>query len=422
MPLKIFFSSASIKIANIFLTFALTLILAKLLGDKEFGTYTYILTIITLSSFFIQLGLPKIALRETAHGIVNKEWGEIKRVWVWSFKNTIIATMIVSSILITFALLATPQDTEFSIFMVGLILMPIIALAALRGAIIRGLGHVIIGQLPEFIIKPLSFFLLLLLTYSFTESMSPLLAMLLHVVGASLAFLVGTYYFLQLIPSEIRTLKIEKNHDSKYLWSAVIAIAVSTGMTQINSYLDLLIIGYYYPSEQVAYYKVAYQVSILVGVGLQVVAITITPRIASAYQNQDFTQLQLLITIGARISIAIAIPMLLFLIISGEELLIAIFGEQYKNSYIPLLILAFSQVINAFFGPTLQLMNMSKNEKPVAKIMTLSTLFNIVFNIALIPKYGLYGAAISTLASTIFWNVSVMIYSHKKINISCHPF
>lgn len=60
---------------------------------------------------------------------------------------------------------------------------------------------------------------------------------------------------------------------------------------------------------------------------------------------------------------------------------------------------------------------MTGNEKLVAVCMWSGALFNIALNLILIPKYGIEGAAIATMAGTIIWNVAMAWLCVRKTGI-----
>jgi O-antigen/teichoic acid export membrane protein len=48
---------------------------------------------------------------------------------------------------------------------------------------------------------------------------------------------------------------------------------------------------------------------------------------------------------------------------------------------------------------------MTGNERETVKGVGISTVINVVLNIALIPRYGSVGAAVATAASIVIWNL-----------------
>jgi O-antigen/teichoic acid export membrane protein len=49
--------------------------------------------------------------------------------------------------------------------------------------------------------------------------------------------------------------------------------------------------------------------------------------------------------------------------------------------------------------------------------MLTTAFLNVILNALLIPKYGINGAAIVTMVTFIFWNLSSVIYIKYSLNI-----
>src|SRR5690606_18688278 len=93
-----------------------------------------------------------------------------------------------------------------AVFYWGLVLVPLIALGNLRGAALRGLRHVVQGQLPEFILRP-AFLVVLVLGAHFglsARALTALDAMMLHAFASLAAFIIGAFLLLRARPVEAR--------------------------------------------------------------------------------------------------------------------------------------------------------------------------------------------------------------------------
>ena len=87
------------------------------------------------------------------------------------------------------------SDLQLNTFFIGLLLVPLMALGALRGAMLQGLRRVVLGQLPEIIIRPSLLLLILLVVACLSSSgINADRAMEIHAVAALGAFAVGGIY------------------------------------------------------------------------------------------------------------------------------------------------------------------------------------------------------------------------------------
>jgi len=92
------------------------------------------------------------------------------------------------------------------------------------------------------------------------------------------------------------------------------------------------------------------------------------------------------------------------------------------SAYPWLLILAFGQLINAFAGPGLNILNMTGYEKSARNTMLVVVVLNVLLNLILIPTLGPLGAAISTTTTMVGWNVWAALLVFKYHGVVAVPF
>ncbi len=100
----------------------------------------------------------------------------------------------------------------------------------------------------------------------------------------------------------------------------------------------------------------------------------------------------------------------------GVFLIDFLYGSDYIKGYGPLLILMMGNFFNIAVGPVGILLSMTNHERITFKIMLLGGVVNIILNVVLIPFYGMYGAAISSLISSVVWNFTMYYYA-KKVKV-----
>jgi len=158
--------------------------------------------------------------------------------------------------------------------------------------------------------------------------------------------------------------------------------------------------------------------STLVILGLEIVNAIIAPHVAHLYSQGNMLQLQKLITTATRVAVSIAFPSVLVFMFGGDIILEWIFGEKFVAGYIPLVILALSQLINAAFGMLGLLLNMTGYERYTVRALWLSAGMNVVLNLALIPAFGTVGAATAAAVSLVVFNVVQYKHVKQKLDIS----
>lgn len=399
--------TALIRAVGLALTLGVSVFLARVMGAEGLGQYTLAFAVISLLGLPVHMGLPSLVLRETARAKAARNWQALRGIWYWATRRILLVSALIVLLggSLTWAVHWLFDPSVRSVFLVGLPLVPLIALSKARAGALRGLGQVAVSQVPEDLLRPMVLILLGAVSYLvLQQDVSPVLMMGLHLVAASFAFIVGTVLLLRARPREmVATLErvIESREWAKAIWPLALIASVQSVMANA----DFLMLGLWRDAADVGQYKVATSGAALCAVGLGVVAMVINPRFAALHQVRDMAGLSRIAAIGAGMGFVAAAPLALVLAIWAAPILSFVFGEEYAGGASALTILALAQTLNAFFGSCIGLLNMTGHEKKAMRGFLISTVLNVGLNAMLIPIWGMEGAATSTLVSTAVWNL-----------------
>tara|TARA_B110000858_G_scaffold44873_1_gene51447 strand:- start:15275 stop:16486 length:1212 start_codon:yes stop_codon:yes gene_type:complete len=167
---------------------------------------------------------------------------------------------------------------------------------------------------------------------------------------------------------------------------------------------DVLFISAYDTFESVAYYSIAVKLATVTALALISVNIVIAPKIASIYNDKNFSELKLILKKATRINVLISLPIIILLICFSEYIL-SMFGINYILAKNALWILLIAQFFNSITGPSALYLNMTGRQKKLNVILLISLIINVVLNIFLVPTFGMLGAAIATTTSFVLSKV-----------------
>ena len=94
------------------------------------------------------------------------------------------------------------------------------------------------------------------------------------------------------------------------------------------------------------------------------------------------------------------------------------FGPAFESGAVCVLCLAFGQLVNALCGPVMYLLNMTGHERVAQRILWVAALLNLALNVWAIPRFGILGAAASTAATMVLWNVAAAVAVHRRLGLS----
>jgi O-antigen/teichoic acid export membrane protein len=94
-----------------------------------------------------------------------------------------------------------------------------------------------------------------------------------------------------------------------------------------------------------------------------------------------------------------------------------VFGEAFALAVGPMIVLALGQCISAATGVTQPLLLMNGLEKRVMMWTLVSVLANVFLCLIFIPRFGVMGAACSTVLAATVWNIGLWSAARKQTGI-----
>lgn len=415
--------SVILRIVALASTMATSVVLARALGPSAYGTYAYVFAIVTLLALPSQVGIPTLLVRETAKAQAHEDWPRLKGLWTWATRVILVTSVVVAVIAALFvAWRGTRTDADLRwTLAAGLLLVPLIALGNARGAALRGLRLIVRGQLPETVLRPVMLVLFVGGAWWFSGRMSAHAAMAWHVLAAALAFAIGALILWQARPAGVTTAHADLSH-SRAWWHAALPLALISGLQVAGNQSGVIQLGWFRPQAEVGLYKVATSASTLALFGLQTANLVIAPHIARMHAVGDHTRLQRLASIGALASGALTLPVFLAFAFGGRWLIGLMYGNGYVDAYGPLLLLCAGQMFNAMFGSVGLLLNMTGYERHAARWLAVAACCNILLGLALIPRFGMMGAAVANVASLAVWNLAFWRLARRNLGVDGSVF
>lgn len=411
--------SLGIKVSSVGAGMIIAIILARFLGPSAYGEYSYILAIVTLLAIPAQLGLPNLVVRETARAQLAGTPELTLAVWRWVYKIVALISAIGVLLLLAAYKLLPHQKIDFWSFFWALPLLPLLALGSIRGAALRGLGKVNLGQLPELLLRPVFFLVILIVAIALgSMTLTPALAMQFHALAAFLAFIIGGYWLFLYRPRSSVVHIVSKETHRLWLKSAAVLGLVS-GLQVFNANADLVMLGMFREPADVGIYKVSTTIAGAASFVLASLNVVIMPQVVMFLEQNDRSSLQAIVSKTARLSFLAAIVITAILIFSGRPVLRLAFGPEFISAYWPIIILLIGNSVNAFFGPVALVLNMAGQEKETLRGVAAGAVVNVILNLLLIPILGGLGAAVASTCSLIIWNLFLFVRTAKRLQVKC---
>jgi O-antigen/teichoic acid export membrane protein len=183
------------------------------------------------------------------------------------------------------------------------------------------------------------------------------------------------------------------------------------------SQVDIIILKGLSIPANVALYGVALQLGALVSFVLNAVNSNVLSQIADDYKNCSKEDFQMKITSYTRIIFILSIFAIVGLIICGYPITL-LYGKEYVVSYFIFCILMIGQIVNVVSGCVATILNMAGFEKTTCFAFYIALIINIVFGVIFTIYGGVYGLAIASSLSMIYWNIHLLYKVVTKIDIN----
>lgn len=399
-------------------------LLVRMLSPAEFGTYVFLIALGQIISVPAQLGLPQLVVRDASPLAANGDRAALKALAVWAGRMVVLASFI--GILLGVGALFLMDSQNASVWQVTLAmcLVPMVGFINVRSSQLRAMGVGVRSQLSELVIVPTLFLGAVLAIYLTKSDVG---ASVTGVLMLRVAAVLAAVFFVQWLfhrtlsgmvhTSTADTFPEAENPRTGRLRSSLV-LGVSAGVYMLNSQLDLLMLTHFKGVEQTAIYRVAVLMVFAIGVVVQSLNAAISPAISRALSlgaREDL--LRIIAQQMPRLQLVVW-PTAFLWVLFGKPVLVVAFGPEYLAAFAPMVILIVSACINLVFGPAGMLLNLSGNERFAFRAGLWALIVNVGLNMALIPAYGLVGAAMSTLISTFVFNFWLWAYARKQTGIN----
>lgn len=414
--------SVVIKFLSAFFTFINSVLLARLLSLEGFGYYILAFSTVMLLSVPTTMGIPYLITRFVSKYEVHQNYAAIKGLLIKTNSFVLIATAVLFGITaIVYLTIGDHYESDLvETFIYAILLVPVLGLGALRNAALRGLKLIILADLPDTLLRNFLFTVCILVCIIINFELSPQWAMLFQLGAAVIGFLVGYVFLHRKLLVQLR--KIKPIYFTKDWIQQTIPFSINSGVNVVKSKSIIYLLAIFGRIEAVAIFEVAMRAAALVSFILDALNMAISPFISAAFEKGDIAAIQKIVTKTSRIIFYFSLPVALVFIFGGRSLLDWIFGPQYSQSYIPLVILCIAQLISAIIGSVGLVLNMTGHQRILSMTNIIALLATLIFSIPLIIWCDSIGAAIIYSIVLIGHNFFLLYYVRKLVKVNTTIF
>jgi O-antigen/teichoic acid export membrane protein len=412
----------ALKIISLGLGFFINVILARLLGVKDYGAYALSLSWAGLLGVPAVMGLDVFLIRKISIYHTQREWSLIRGALIWANKISWVSSFSLVGLAILGILISRNQmePAVFETFCIAMFLIPLTTSARIRQAILQGLNKIILGQMPEQIIFPILFIALSSSIWLFSaESFSPQTVMCLRLSAMGITLVFGVFLLRKVLAENVKS--ATPQFKTTEWFKIAITMFWMSGANVINSYCDSIMLGAFRGSAEVGLYTVATSGAFLVSLILAGVNISLSPIVAALYSKNNMKKLQEVVEKSARWVFLSGWIVGILVMIFGYWFLL-IFGIEFIQAKSALNILVIGNIFMSCMGTVAVVLLMTGKERIAMKGFGAGAALNIVLNALFIPQWGIEGAALATATSITVCYMFLTWVAYRELKIQTLPF
>ena len=367
-------------------------IVARALGVEDVGKYIFALTFTAIFSVFVDMGLSPALSREVARDNTQAE----RHIQTTLFIKCLLALVVYGIVVVTVTILDYDTTIRQLVYLSGITMIfdsfHLTFYAAFRG--FQNLRYeayaVFASQVTTLVLGSLFLWYRMPLIYLIAAFAIP--------AGLNMMYagtLLKIKYGIRLFPKTVQKKSIIT------LLGVAWAFALAGIFSRLYSYFDTVLLSKLVGTQAVGIYSIPNKIAFAFQFIPLALSASIYPAMSAFFAVSREKVARIFEDSMVYLMLA-ALPIAGGLFVLGPTIIIQIYGIQYAASITPLKILMGSMVFAFLSFPVGSLLNACNRQKTQTTIMGLTVVLNVLLNIALIPRFGVSGAAIAALFGNCF--------------------
>jgi len=383
------------------LKIVLIIYVARILGAVNYGMFAFSLAFVTLFATFFDLGLGLIVTREFSH----KEGKKEEFLAIFSLK-ILLGIVVLFLIFIGSFFISQDPIVRKTIWILGIYIMTT-DLSGIIFAFFRSRQQMEheswMKTLQVFMETSIGLFVILNFPSIQNLGYSYLFA------GSITLFVALLFFYFKVFPLKFYCNKSIWKKFLKMSWPIALVGVFAT----IYSQIDSVMMGYWGQIIETGWYNAAYRLVRMVMIPATLVGASFFPALSKTFKESKKEEFQKIGDYQMQIIIFFAIPVTVGGVVLAPKIVDWIYGQTYSSAILAFQILIVMAGFAFFSNLFNSILIAAKKQKNLSIIIFSGAVLNVILNILLIPRYTLYGAAISTLITMILIFVLLLEFVPK---------
>lgn len=405
-----------IRIAGAGLALLAQVVASRIIGAEEFGRYSLMLVWLLLLGHGGTVGTNPLLCRYVARYIKDNDLPAIAGLLRFSLGLVLLVGVALSTLAVVL-LYSGWLPVDGSLLIIGTLAfcaVPLLVLQDFLESIARGLDRPTLGIGPAYLVRHLAIIIGVGGLFLVGVDTSAVTVMLATIIGLAVSLIVQ-YGLLWRHVAPILRGRAPVYRVGEWL-RTVVPMALGDAAEVLFMNADILILGMFATSEQVAYYFAATRLAQILAYVPYGMSAATAQRMAALAETHERSNLQSLIgkttlvagglaALGAVAMAILAVPLL------------SMFGPDFAAGAYLVPILCSGIAVACLLGPGEDVLNMLGHERLAAISIAVALSVNIGLNFSLIPQFGPLGAAVASATALALRGVLMAVFAYRQLGL-----
>ena len=402
----------AVQVATGIARYLVQIIFARRGGTVDYGMYSFAFGWTQLLIIPATLGLTLSVLRFVPLYIHEERWGLLRGLIRRSCEVTVISSVAFSAVAIGIVLALSTGSSQPSLI-IGMALIGVVGLVTVLREATRGTHRVVLAYGIGDLLPMVAIVVVAAVLPAGVGDLSAEQMLLATAAGFLLALAVQPFALRRAAPRAFAP-GMRSSYEM-HAWLTLSApLWLVTMFTLSINQSDLLVVGILKSSSDVGVYAAGSKTAFLVSFVLTAVSAVLAPVFVRHHAAGDVAGLRDAMRSGTRLLLwpSLAIAAVLF---AWPQIVLGAFGSGFESASTVVRILVVGQFVNAITGPAGYLLLLTGSQATVARVYGFSAVAQIALLLALVPNFGIDGAAVVTAATITVSNCLLYAFARQRL-------
>lgn len=409
-------SGVAITASNKLAMLLVAILLARMLGTSNFGTFAFCMALAPILGVLVQFGTGTLLVRRIPI-IRSRGVPGLEHRFVTSARRVIwVNWLVVAAGALTIVWLGPLSIAASMQSALSVMLAFVLASALLLQVVstLYGRQQLLHAQIAESLIAPAAMLVFVGSLFIFgVEEVTAPVALAAQALAAVIAFFFGKAAIAD------RTKRGIGRPANKLAYRTMVSaggpfLLISAAMV-LFAQIDTVVVGLFIGTEATGIYRIGAQVA-LISLAATGVLSSISAPYFSRYQSQnDIHRMKKLFKVIGMIGTAGLAAYLVLLLLVGEAAISWAFGKAFSDASLIAAIITLGYLVNYMLGPAGTLLSMGGHERLVSRYLWIAALFNLAGSVMAARWFGIAGVACVTAISVAGYHVLLRIQIRRLL-------